>query len=171
MIGTPATLIGMAGAALLLASATPDGLSIGQDLFSSGYAIASVTKTDRLHVPAVAAERSTVSTVEVVGISHARVVLRDRNGVVLYQSDPLTNTTLVAKNVDLPVVTLKENVGSPVVQQPVEKREGNEPPTTKGRKSRMPGCEGAVSPLANRDGPQQGPGLCLAALDVLPQRS
>jgi hypothetical protein len=164
MIGTPVSAIATAGAALFLTSLLPGTFGQASDLAVTGPVYASA-KADRLSVPAPAQHRATVSTVELIGISNTTVVLRDRNGAVLFRSDPLTNTTLVGKDVDLPVVTLKEEVRSPVVQQPAVKREGNEPPATKGRKNRTPGCEGAVSPLANRDGNLE-PGLCLAAVNM-----
>jgi hypothetical protein len=159
MIGIPATLIGMAGTAVLLASFVPSGL-IGSYHSGPSQAHAGAGKMDRLSPPVPAKERATVSSVELVGVSKAIVILRDRNGTILFRSDPLTNTTLIAKDTDLPVVTLKEEGVSPVVQQPLPSREGNEPPPPKERAKRVPGCEAPVSPLAGqgRDGL---PGLCL----------
>jgi hypothetical protein len=159
MIGIPATLIGMAGTAVLLASLAPSGL-IGSYHPGQSQAHAGVGKMDRLSAPVPAKERATVSSVELVGVSKAIVILRDRNGTILFRSDPLTNTTLIAKDTDLPVVTLKEEGSSPVVHQPIPSREGNEPPPPKERAKRVPGCEAPVSPLAGQ-GRDRLPGLCL----------
>ena len=159
MFGIPATLIGATGTAVLLASLAPVALG-GNQQASTALAPAHSVKADRISPPIPAQQRTSVSSVEVVGVSNATVILRDRSGAVLYRSDPLTNTTLVAKDADLPVVTLKEESVSPVVRQPVPSREGNEVPATKGRTKSVPGCEAPVSPLASQ-GRDRMPGLCL----------
>jgi hypothetical protein len=163
MIGAPATLIGMAGTALLVASLAPaavGGRPPGADaVFASGS-----SKGDRLALP-VAKERSSVSSVELVGISNTTVILRDRNGLILFRSDPLTNTTLVTKDADLPVVTLKEEGTSPVVQRPIQSHEGSETPSAPQKKS-VPGCEAPLSPLAGRGPSDRMPGLCLVELEA-----
>jgi hypothetical protein len=162
MIGIPATLVGMAGTAVLLASLAP--VALGPEQTGAQQASVENVRSDRLARPIPAKTRASVSSVELVGVSNATVILRDRNGVVLFQSDPLTNTTLIAKDVDLPVVTLKEEGTSPVVQQPIPSREGNESPPAMRTKS-VPGCETAVSPLA-RAGRDRKPGLCLVDSQV-----
>jgi len=67
-----------------------------------------VTKSDRLATPRAAASDRTVSTVEVIGVHDAAIVYRDRDGRVLFQTEPLTNVTVISKGVVLPQVTVRE---------------------------------------------------------------
>jgi hypothetical protein len=195
MIPTPATFLAIAGTAFVLGSYAPAALEarafLSRDSASllasmdsraplphehTPVAASASGKGDRLPVRrAEARARSSVSTVEIIGLSEAIVVLRDRDGTVLYRSDPLSNTTLVTKDADLPVVTLKEAPSAPAVQQSPDpsaqrelspKREGQEGPTQGPRRPRMIGCEAAVSPLA-RGGVQDLPGRCLAQAQPL----
>ena len=163
MFDTPAFVFGLTGAAFLIGSLAPVALESRER--PAGPAIA--VKGDRLPIPRASSNRpSTVSIIEVVGLSQATVVFRDRDGQVLYRSDPLTNTTDVAKNVDLPVVTLQEHPvapATPVVQQPELKREGGDPPAVQPRRTKQVGCEAPVSALARTDA-SRVPGLCLASL-------
>jgi hypothetical protein len=164
MIGLPTHLIGATSAIFLAASLVPGSLDSSplDDTPPRGGEIVS-TKGDKLSRSVAVSERSTVSVVELVGVSQTAVILRDRDGKILFQSDPLTNTTLIARDVDLPVITLKQEERSPVLhQEPAPRREGNQPPPASGRKSKPFGCEGAVSPLAK--GHNGTPSLCLASL-------
>ncbi len=190
MIHTPATLLAVAGTAFVLASYAPAALEARAMLFQDGVAAmasldarapapqehipqtASMTgKGDRLSAPRPEPrERSSVSVVEIVGLTQATVILRDRDGAILFRSDPVSGTTFVAKGADLPVVTIKEAPAAPVSQQAPEpssveglspKREGREAPDPGERRQRRIGCETALSPLA-RGGAQQAPGRCLA---------
>ncbi|MEE1654788.1 hypothetical protein VB618_01160 [Microvirga sp. CF3062] len=114
--------------------------------------------------PVQSANPATVSTVELVGVSQAMVILRDRDGKVLYKSDPHSGTTIYARDTDLPVVTLKENVQAPATQHPVSQQEGIEAPREQKPKARKPvGCLGDVSPLAKASADRM-PSLCLAFL-------
>jgi hypothetical protein len=93
------------------------------------------------------------------------VILRDRDGKVLYKSDPRTGVTTFARDTDLPVVTLKDEMQSPVAQHPVRRQEGNEAPREQKPKSRNPvGCVGDVSPLVKASANRM-PSLCLALLN------
>jgi hypothetical protein len=163
MFETPAFVIGLTGAAFLIGSLAPVALESRERATAPAVAV----KGDRLPLQRAAVHRpSTVSTIEVVGLSQVTVVFKDREGQVLYRSDPLTNTTDVAKDVDLPVVTLQEHPiapAMPVVQQPELKREGGDPPTVQPRRSKQVGCEAPVSALARTDASRE-PGLCLASL-------
>src|SRR5260370_17161392 len=60
-------------------------------------------KADRL-MPARAAagQRPAITAVEGVGLRDTAVVYRDREGRVLFRTDPLTNATLVSQPVILP---------------------------------------------------------------------
>lgn len=174
MFRTTATLIGMAGVAFLAGSLVPDAFSIaslaksdtGLDRAALTQQVTASAKTARIQAPVPVQDRQTVSVVELVGVSQATVILRDRNGKVLYRSDPEAGTTTFSKNTDLPVVTLKEEERSPSVQQhPTVRREGSETPATTPQKRRNPvGCMGDVSPLA-RASADRSPSLCLALLD------
>jgi len=168
MLDTPATFIAMAGTAFLVASYAPTTLETRAPLAREAVPVVASPsgKGDRLQAPRPNPDRSTVSVVEVVGLTQATVVLRDRDGTILYRSDPLSNTTLVSKDAEIPVVTLKEAPQSPVVQrspagrEPEMTREGGDQPPTADRKKRPFACESAVSPLAR--GAEQAPGRCLA---------
>jgi hypothetical protein len=164
MLDTPALVIGFTGAAFLIGSLAPVALESRER--AAAAAPAAVVKGDRLPVLPGGSRRSTVSTIEVLGASDVTIVFKDRDGLVLFRSDPLANSTLVAKDVDLPVITLKEEPAAstaPVVQQPQPTREGSEPPPTQPRRPKQIGCEPPVSGLARSDA-SRVPGLCLAAL-------
>ncbi len=173
MVSSPATLIGLAGVAFLAGSFIPASFSIAS-LAHSERALAhsalgpmaAALKGDRMAGPLPTDQPATVSTVEVVGVAQATVILRDRNGEVLYRSDPQSGITTFAKNTSLPIITLREEVHAPVVQHPVApRREGTEVPADQKPKRRNPvGCLGDVSPLA-RAGADRTPSLCLALLD------
>lgn len=164
MIGLPTHLVGVAGAIFLAASLVPDS-PVSSPLKAAQSPDAPVqSKGDRLPQASSSIERRTVSTVELVGVSRTTVILRDDKGDILFRSDPLTNTTIVARDVELPVITLKQEEKSPVgTLDPAERREGNQPAAPTGRKPKTLGCEGAVSPLAK--GHTGLPSLCLAERD------
>ncbi len=66
-------------------------------------------KTDRLSAPERAGSTPSVTSVE-VGLRDPAVVLRDRAGEVLFQSDPLAESTTVAKGVAIPQITVRDHV-------------------------------------------------------------
>jgi hypothetical protein len=164
-------LIGLAGAAVIVTTLAPGDLASSvlapgalrtePARAAPGPEVRKAQKSDRLATVAGAQSRVAVVTIELVGTSRASVVLRDQGGRVLYKSDPASGTTVVAKDVDLPVVTLKERDREPVVEPPAQ-RQSNEPPSPKARNTNPAGCEGAVSSLVRSD--HRVPGLCLAAL-------
>ncbi len=68
-----------------------------------------VMKADRMAAPRAAIGSSrAVSTVEVVGVHDAAIVYRDRDGRVLFQTDPLSNVTVISKGFVLPQLTVRE---------------------------------------------------------------
>lgn len=78
-------------------------------------------KVDPLPVTATAAPKpNRISVIEVIGVSDAAVVYRDRGGQVLFKTDPLSNVTVVAKNTVLPEVTVRETELEEVMPVPVE---------------------------------------------------
>lgn len=124
-------------------------------------------KSDRLAATASArAPARTISTVELVGLRDAAIIYRDRDGRVLFQSDPLSNITMISKGVVLPEITLRETAGGPARTIPLPtaaKRPQNQPaassedarpqpaatPVNAPKKIRIPeGCDPAASPIA-----------------------
>jgi hypothetical protein len=155
MHDTPAIIIGMAGAAFLLGSLAPAAIEARSSK-------APAVKRDRLAAPRPADSRTAVSTIEVIGLSQATIIFRSRDGAVLFREDPAERTTAVAKNVDLPVVNLRDEPVRPVIQQPARRQEGgDDPPAENRRKARPIGCEAALSMLVRYD-PGLVPSLCLA---------
>jgi hypothetical protein len=157
MLGLPAHLIGLAGTALVFASIAPDHLDRSAPVFEAGV---SSGKGDRLPLSASRREPIPVFTLELGETAPSAIVLRSRSGDVLYKSDPMSGTTSMARDADLPVLNPRDE--GPVVQkparpQPIERPRASDP------KLRPPGCEGVVSPLTRID--SSLPGLCLASLD------
>ena len=176
MIDRPAAFIAMTGTAFLVASYASAAIETRVTEPAPKAAVVGTVsaKGDRLDRARPAAERAPVALVEVVGVSQVAVVLKGRDGSVLYSSDPLSNTTVVAKDADLPVVTLTETASVPVVQNTPaapaatgtqEGREGTEQPTNAPRKPRTIGCETVVSPLV-RNSAGREPSRCVVELDT-----
>jgi hypothetical protein len=127
------------------------GLAIGiaagvATMFTLATATPSVNrsvKADRMSVNASApAGEKRIAVVEVVGVHDAAIVYRDREGRVLFSTDPVANTTVVTKNVLLPKVTVREATQSQVERVPVEKTRApnnDEQPSPQG-------CESGLSP-------------------------
>ncbi len=124
-------------------------------------------KSDRLTAAQTArGEPRTISAVEVVGLRDAAIIYRDRDGRVLYHSDPLRNATLVTKGVVLPEVTVRDTANTAVrpvtttvpvqakpAQPTVDSRDQRQPagvaPQNNERRPRIPeGCDAAASPIA-----------------------
>lgn len=166
MFRTPVALVGLAGAFFVAGSFAPASFNMSPLVQSEALALAGpvLTKGDRVAAPVPASKPAAVSIVELVGIDNAAVILRDRDGKVLYKSDPRTGVTTFARDTDLPVVTLKDEMQGPVAQHPVRRQEGNEAPREQKPKSRNPvGCVGDVSPLVKASANRM-PSLCLAFL-------
>ena len=79
-------------------------------------------KSDALPLSQAAQERREIKSVEVVGVRDAAIVYRDRDGNILFKTDPLANVTVVTKNVDLPAVTIRETADTKVERYDVEKK-------------------------------------------------
>ncbi|KAB0269732.1 hypothetical protein [Microvirga brassicacearum] len=170
MFQVPATVMGMIGSAFMVASFAPGavGHAANSEMESAAFIAKSQTvdasgKRDRVTAPVTAKSRQAVSVVELVGVSRVQVVLKDENGVVLFRSDPQTNTTYVARDTDLPVITVKHETGSQTKPQPVS-RESSEESVAPKRRAHPYGCVGAVSPLA-RAGNEAAPSLCVTSLE------
>jgi hypothetical protein len=124
------------GAAAAVAAVFTFATATHSDSASSASA-----KAGRLpvNIQAAAGERR-IAVVEVVGVRDAAIVYRDRDGRVLYSTDPVANVTVVAKNLTLPEVTVRESADSKVQRVPIENMrapEGDKP---------KEGCETGLSP-------------------------
>jgi len=101
-------------------------------------------KGDRLATSREPREQRTIAVVEIVGLRNAAVVYRDQDGREIFRTDPVTNATVIAKDVVLPEVTIREFGGSRVDPLPV-----NAPRLRVPSGNKLPvGCEPPVSPLA-----------------------
>jgi hypothetical protein len=100
-------------------------------------------KADRLTPARAAAEQKpAITAVEVVGLRDTAIVYRDRDGRVLFRTDPLSNATLVAKDVVLPQITIRDSGRSVVNPVPIDI-----PARMPERAKLPPGCDPAFSPL------------------------
>ena len=109
-----------------------------------GSAVDRTHKGDRLGEARPAQERDVakVVVVEVVGVRDTAIVYRDRDGRVLFRTDPVANVTVIAKDVRLPQVTVREHSNAAPQNTPVKTIEERE------TKERMIGCDPIASPLA-----------------------
>jgi hypothetical protein len=100
-----------------------------------GPTIAREIKANALPVPAANSVRPEIKFVEVIGVRDAAIVYRDREGNVLFQTDPLKNVTVVSKNVALPEITIRDTQATEVERLPVESS----------RPAKPHGCESAFA--------------------------
>jgi hypothetical protein len=140
------------------------GSALADWLASPGIAVHAVDrahKADRLTAArAAAGRRPAITAVEVVGLRDTAVVYRDRDGRVLFRTDPVTNATLVAKDVVLPEITIRDSGRSAVNPVPVEV-----PARAPERAKLPPGCDPAFSPLT-LPSLSRLPSRCIAANEV-----
>jgi hypothetical protein len=99
-------------------------------------------KADRVAAPRASVDGTrAVVTVEVVGVHDAAIVYRDRDGRVLFQTDPLSNVTVISKGFVLPQVTVRETPQSTPAPIMVPHNIDAAP--------KMPvGCDPVASPIA-----------------------
>jgi hypothetical protein len=100
-----------------------------------------------------------IAAVEFVGLRDIAIVYRDRDGKVLFQRDPLSNTTEVARNVVLPEATARDShrvfVTTVPIVAPGQTEHGSTTPVElpsrpRARGPKLPiGCDPAFSPLAS----------------------
>jgi hypothetical protein len=102
-----------------------------------------VVKADRVAAPRASVDGTrSVVTVEVVGVHDAAIVYRDRDGRVLFQTDPLSNVTVISKGFVLPQVTVRETPRSTPAPIMV-------PPHNIDAAPALPvGCDPVASPIA-----------------------
>jgi hypothetical protein len=100
-------------------------------------------KTDRLPANTLIwPENKRISVVEVVGLRDAAIVYRDREGRLLFSTDPVANVTVVTKNLALPEVTLRDTADSQVQRVPIENMRAPE----SDKAGPIQGCESGLSP-------------------------
>lgn len=171
MLRTSTALCALMGSALLaggiafadtgIRSLTQSQAFIRSVLFGEPVA----PKGDRLDAPRPADAPSNVSIVEIVGLTHATVILRGDGGEVLYRSDPRSRITTITKNTELPLLTVRDEGQGPMVPHPrASSREGKEE-TRKPKRPARVGCMGDVSPLVSASANRM-PSLCLASLEA-----
>jgi len=100
------------------------------------------TKSDRLALPPNhhQAKRS-VATVEVVGVHDTAIVYRDRDGQVLFRTDPVSNVTVITKGFVAPQLTLRDTPQSKPRPMVTPHQDHNATPA-------IPvGCEPVASPF------------------------
>jgi hypothetical protein len=98
-------------------------------------------KGDRLEpARATGDQANKITVVEVVGVRDTAVVYRDRQGRVLFRTDPVANVTVVAKGSVLPQVTIRESAEAVVKPAPVEAPASSVSPEL------AQGCEPVLSP-------------------------
>lgn len=122
-------------------------------------------KSGREAAPAAAGPRSIVAAVEVVGIEAAAVIYRDRDGRVLFRTDPLRNTTVVVRGTELPQVTVRTWAADAVNPTGIGAGEpAASPDKPSVRDEKLPqGCEPAAS-LLSPSGSSALRARCMAGL-------
>jgi hypothetical protein len=100
-----------------------------------------------------------ITTVEVVGVEDAAIVYRDREGNVLFKTDPVSNVTVVTKGVVLPEVTIRELASSEVQVIPLEGLRPTLSPTAPGD-----GCESSVTAHTAPEALARAPSRCVTQL-------
>lgn len=116
-------------------------------------------KTDAL--PKVASNEAPkrITAVEVVGVEDAAIIYRDRDGNVLFKTDPVSNVTIVTKGVVLPEVTIRELADSSVQVVPLEGVRPTLSPTAPGD-----GCESSVTAYTAGEELARAPSRCITQL-------
>jgi hypothetical protein len=103
-----------------------------------------------------------ITTVEVVGVENTAIVYRDRDGNVLFKTDPVSNVTMVAKDVQLPEVTIRELASSNVQIVAIEDLRPTLSPTLSPT-APGDGCEPSVPAYAGNEKFSQEPSRCITA--------
>jgi len=109
MFHITSSLIGGAAAvaawALVAPSFNPAGLTP-----TDHQSVNRAHKGDRLALPPNYHQtKRTVATVEVVGVHDTAIVYRDRDGEVLFRTDPVSNVTVISKGFVVPQLTLRDS--------------------------------------------------------------
>ena len=114
-------------------------------------------KGDRLARPARKDSRR-ISTIEIVGVQDVTIIYRDADGRELFRTNPLSNTTITARDIVLPALTVRDSGNSGAAPTTVDV-----PPR---RDAELPvGCESPFSPYADPKAPKTA-GRCLSEAPV-----
>ncbi len=99
-------------------------------------------RTDRIAAPRQTHPQA-ITTIELIGLSHAAVIYRDQGGRVLFRNDPATQTTTVAKGVVVPDLAIRKSPPASPRPAPVPRDVARDKP------EKLPiACESAFSPVA-----------------------
>ncbi len=101
-----------------------------------------------------------ITTVEVVGVEDAAIVYRDRDGNILFKTDPVSNVTVVTKDVVLPEVTIRNIADSAVQVMPLEGVRPVLSPTAP-----EDGCESTVTAHTAGEALARVPSRCITRLE------
>jgi len=115
-------------------------------------------KSDALPKSANTGTQRRITTVEVVGVENTVIVYRDRDGNVLFKTDPVSNVTMIAKDVQLPEVTIRELANSNVQIVAIEGLRPTLSPTVPGD-----GCEPSVPAYVGNEKVLREPSRCITA--------
>ncbi len=116
-------------------------------------------KTDALPKIANSDTPKRITTVEVVGVEETAIVYRDRDGNILFKTDPVSNVTVVTKGVVLPEVTIRELAKSTVQTVPLEGIRPTLSPTAPGD-----GCESSVTAHTAGEELARAPSRCITSV-------
>jgi len=158
MFHITSSLIGGAAAITAWALVAPSiDPAVQNGLSNAGHeTVNRAMKSDRLMLPPSQPQvKRTVATVEVVGVHDAAIVYRDRDGNVLFQTDPVSNVTVIAKGFVVPQLTLRDTPQSkpaPIIETPHDLDAAPKLPI---------GCEPPASPIAE-PALARLPGRCLS---------
>ena len=114
-------------------------------------------KGDRLALPPSHQQAvHSVATVEVIGVHDTAIVYRDREGNVLFRTDPVSNVTVISKDFIVPQLTLRDTPQSkpaPIVAPAAHDRDAA---------PALPvGCEPPASPIV-QPALARLPGRCIS---------
>lgn len=161
---------GLAGAVAAGALLTAALVSAGYSPTEADRAIASAPtqsaqinrngKSDAMPKVANTQAPRRITTVEVVGVEDAAIVYRDRDGNILFKTDPVSNVTVVTKGVVLPEVTIRELASSEVQVVPLEGIRPVLSPTAPGD-----GCESSVTAHTAGEELARVPSRCITRLE------
>ena len=126
--------------ALVSAGASPLATPHGASAPTQSAQINRANKGDALPAVANTEAPKRITMVEVVGVEDAAIIYRDRDGRILFRTDPVSNVTVVTKGVVLPEVTIRELADSAVQVLPVEGIRPTLSPTVP-----SDGCESSVT--------------------------
>jgi hypothetical protein len=149
-------------AALFSAGFTPTSLAAESNLQTptQSMQINRSNKSDAMPTVANADAPRRITTVEVVGVEDAAIIYRDRDGNILFKTDPISNVTVVTKGVVLPEVTIRELADSTVQVVPLENIRPTLSPTAPGN-----GCESSVTAHTAGDELARVPSRCITRLE------